>query len=37
VRNICKYCVAYKLTLEAQAAAEKARKEVAPAQARGGT
>ena len=31
VRNIYKYYVAYKLTLEAQAAAEKARGEVAPA------
>jgi membrane-bound lytic murein transglycosylase MltF len=31
VRNIYKYYVAYKLTLDAQAEAEKARKEVAPA------
>ena len=31
VRNIYKYYVAYKLTLEAEAAAEKARGEVAPA------
>ena len=31
VRNIYKYYVAYKLTLEARAAAEKARGEVAPA------
>jgi membrane-bound lytic murein transglycosylase MltF len=30
VRNIYKYYVAYKLTLEAQAAAEKARGQVAP-------
>jgi membrane-bound lytic murein transglycosylase MltF len=31
VRNIYKYYVAYKLTMEAQAAAEKAREQVAPA------
>jgi hypothetical protein len=31
VRNIYKYFVAYKLTLEAQETAEKARQQIAPA------
>ena len=31
VRNIYKYYVAYRLTMEAQSAAEKARQQVAPA------
>jgi hypothetical protein len=31
VRNICKYSVAYRLQLEVQEAARKAREQVAPA------